>query len=526
MIGWLVSTLAASTALMLLVLAIRRPVARRFGPRAAYALWLLPALRMVLPPLPASVTPVAPQLPANLDLAALLAAVPASPSPTAAPATSWLASLDWLAIAAGVWLGIAAIRFALPFVAYRRFMRGALAGGRLLARERGVAVHLSSRLAGPLAAGVIARRIVLPRDFHNRFTAQEQQLALAHETAHHARGDTVANMVGLAVLALHWWNPVAHMAWRAFRADQELACDAIVLNGADADARHAYGSALVKAAFGGTPVAACGLGRVAELKTRLRALAQEKQASRAGTWLAAALVVGGLAGTASGGAAAEKVRAFGEQVRHALPEVPAPPTPPAAPAIPATHAAPMPPVPPQVTVDGMPYVPAPHAGQLAPLAPLAPAAPLDMLAPPIPPVPPLPPIAIDGRALNEALAASQVTRSEALREAALARGEALREAAEARREAMQEAKAARREALQAAVEARAEAQQQLREAMRQARAQADECRDSGAAAREECDREVQAEVRRAMAEAQRDIARAHAEMERDMARAMAEMGRR
>ena len=54
MSSWIIEALVASTLLMLVVLAVREPVSRHFGPRIAYALWLLPALRMVLPPLPES----------------------------------------------------------------------------------------------------------------------------------------------------------------------------------------------------------------------------------------------------------------------------------------------------------------------------------------------------------------------------------------------------------------------------------------------------------------------------------------
>ena len=50
--GWLISTLITTTLLCGVVLLLRRPVARYFGPQAAYALWALPALRMILPPLP------------------------------------------------------------------------------------------------------------------------------------------------------------------------------------------------------------------------------------------------------------------------------------------------------------------------------------------------------------------------------------------------------------------------------------------------------------------------------------------
>ena len=44
-------TLLWTGALIALVLVLRRPVTRHFGPGAAYALWLLPFARLLLPPL-------------------------------------------------------------------------------------------------------------------------------------------------------------------------------------------------------------------------------------------------------------------------------------------------------------------------------------------------------------------------------------------------------------------------------------------------------------------------------------------
>ena len=51
--------LAELTRRVALVLLLRRPVARHLGARAAYALWLLPFLRLLLPPvvLPAWLAP-------------------------------------------------------------------------------------------------------------------------------------------------------------------------------------------------------------------------------------------------------------------------------------------------------------------------------------------------------------------------------------------------------------------------------------------------------------------------------------
>ena len=45
-------TMITTAALVLAVLMIRKPFARHFGPGLTYALWLVPALRLVLPPLP------------------------------------------------------------------------------------------------------------------------------------------------------------------------------------------------------------------------------------------------------------------------------------------------------------------------------------------------------------------------------------------------------------------------------------------------------------------------------------------
>ena len=84
---------------------------------------------------------------------------------------------------------------------------------------------------GPLAFGVLAHYVAFPRDFAERYDAAERELALAHELGHHARGDLLANWAALVVLALHWFNPLAWRAFRAFRADQEMANDARVLAG-------------------------------------------------------------------------------------------------------------------------------------------------------------------------------------------------------------------------------------------------------------------------------------------------------
>lgn len=298
MSGWMIETLIASTLLMLLVLAIREQVSRRFGPRIAYALWLLPALRMVLPPLPqswgaADVAPVA-------KVAVMIGqAAPAVPS----------SSASWALVIAGLWAAGSLAFLGWHMVSYRRFAAQVRRDCAPLCDHDAFTVQASPNVRAPLAFGVLGKMVVVPADFADRYDAAEQRFALEHEVTHHRRGDLIANLAGLTMLALHWFNPVAHFAWRAFRLDQEAACDAMVLKGATAEDRHAYGSALVKSATGGVPLAACTMTAKTGLKTRLRRIVDGRLAPmRGGAALAGMVVIGGLAVTASTGIAAEAAR--------------------------------------------------------------------------------------------------------------------------------------------------------------------------------------------------------------------------
>jgi bla regulator protein blaR1 len=441
MISWAVETLVATTLLMLVVLALRGPVAKHFGPHIAYALWLLPAIRMVLPPLPETVAPQAlHMLPSPLDIELLLMA----PIPSAAAEGP---SIDWGLFAAIAW-GLGALAFiGWHLLSYRRFVDRALVDAVQLPRldRDGVEVCASPAASGPFAAGIFLKTVVLPEDYRRRYAREELRLAIEHEVQHHRRCDMSANFAALVVLALHWWNPIAYVAHRAFRTDQELACDALVLARATPDERHAYGSALLKSACDGLPVAACALGAGDDLKRRLRMMKSyrvDPRRARLGTLMASSLVGGGLLLTASGGIAAETSKEVEQQVRTAL----APIVPALAPEAPLAPPAPLAPV------------AAPAKVELAMLHP-HPEPPVPPVAA-VPPVPPVPPVHVDidqdeiNREVREAMEEARRDVEEARRDAEEARREALQEAAEARREALQGAAEARREAARARALAR------------------------------------------------------------------------
>jgi beta-lactamase regulating signal transducer with metallopeptidase domain len=100
--------------------------------------------------------------------------------------------------------------------------------------------------AGPAVMGVYWPRVVTPADYADRFTPGERALIARHEHMHIARRDPGANLLTAGLQALAWFNPLAHLAARCARLDQELACDAMVIE-AWPDCRRAYGATLIKA---------------------------------------------------------------------------------------------------------------------------------------------------------------------------------------------------------------------------------------------------------------------------------------
>jgi hypothetical protein len=299
---------------------------------------------------------------------------------SAGPATA--ASIDWFPWIFAVW-ALGALGFlAYHLVAHGRFCARLRRQSRLSHMVAKGRVHVieTDAAQGPLAFGIWRKYVAFPKDFRERYDAVERDLALAHELAHHVRGDLIANWAALIVLAIHWFNPIAWRAFRAFRADQELACDALVLSGRAGALRHAYGRAIVKSAHGGAVSAACHLHTINDVKGRLRMLINTRRATRtqlfAGVAALSGLTLGSLALTASGTEAAARIRGHVEKavgvdladlaVVPQASDVPAPPAPPAAPA---------PAAPPKV--QAVPVPPSSAAPAVAP-APPAPPAPTEL----------------------------------------------------------------------------------------------------------------------------------------------------
>lgn len=223
------ANLAAAVAVAL-VLLLRAPARKLFGPRIAYGLWLLvplAALGMLLPARVETVT--VREASAPVADASSMMAQATTAAPAAAPFDVWPLLL-------GLWLVGVLANAAWIFWRQAQFGRDAEAG-----------------LAGPAAVGVLRPRVVTPSDFGRRYSPREQFVVLAHEQTHIVRHDTRINALVAAARCINWFNPMLHLLQRFLRVDQELACDAQVI-ATHPKVRRSYAEAMLKTQLATRPL--------------------------------------------------------------------------------------------------------------------------------------------------------------------------------------------------------------------------------------------------------------------------------
>ncbi|XUP36500.1 TonB family protein (plasmid) [Xanthomonas axonopodis pv. vasculorum] len=215
-----------SSAALLACLVLRRALRAWLGATAAYAIWAavpLSVLAAAIPPLP------------------IATALPRMPAMVAMPLNLQGSDHAWASTLMVTWLAGAVAMAVALWWRQRRFVRSL---GALHALDGGV--WMATHTVGlPVSLGLWRPRIVLPMDFDTRYGAAERTLILAHERLHLWRGDLYANLLAALLLCIGWWNPLMHLAWRAFRLDQELACDAEVLTRYPGK-RRSYATAMLK----------------------------------------------------------------------------------------------------------------------------------------------------------------------------------------------------------------------------------------------------------------------------------------
>jgi beta-lactamase regulating signal transducer with metallopeptidase domain/DUF4097 and DUF4098 domain-containing protein YvlB len=164
-----------------------------------------------------------------------------------------------------------------------RVWSAALAKERLATGvRRRVRLVATKEVSTPLTAGARRPIILLPAE-SSEWDASHREVILRHELAHIANGDaTICSIAGITC-ALYWFHPLAWIAARKLRTEQERACDDRVLSlGTPATeyASHLLEVARSARALGMHSFVAVAMARPTELEGRLLAVLNEAHSRR------------------------------------------------------------------------------------------------------------------------------------------------------------------------------------------------------------------------------------------------------
>lgn len=214
-------------------------------------LWLAVGVRFVLPwgiplrlPRPQS-APLAAAADTVQELGALPLPDLVPAAPAAAVALPWYARLTPWHILAAVWLAGMLVLALRGIAGYWRLRRSVA-----LACKAPDGCYGGACVAAPFTLGILHPRIYLP----DSLQGATRQAVLLHEQTHICRGDPLTKPLFYAAVCLHWFNPLAWLAFRGFERDMEAACDEAAVQGRPLPERNAYCETLLQFAVQGQRV--------------------------------------------------------------------------------------------------------------------------------------------------------------------------------------------------------------------------------------------------------------------------------
>lgn len=263
----MINFLLTSSALILLVAALRTALKRAGSARFRYALWLLVLLRLMVPvqfghaPFAAENVSVrlqaviqdAQRQPAAQEAAAAPqqtgaaqaeaenpaeASAPAQqarpqekhPAPRLTPKHIWLAG----AAACGLWLLLGNLRFARRLKRTRRECLGVSCAQK---------VYWTDAVKTPCLFGLFRPAVYLTSEAFLDKNALVH--VLAHEEVHRAHGDHIWSALRCVCLAVYWFHPLVWLAAELSMQDAELACDEGALRRLGEENRQVYARTLL-----------------------------------------------------------------------------------------------------------------------------------------------------------------------------------------------------------------------------------------------------------------------------------------
>ena len=257
--------------MILTVVLLRLLLQQRVHRNVFLALWLIAALRLLVPVfIPTGLEVTLPPEAERSFAAAAVRTMVQPAQPAASGSTLWRV-LPW------IWLTVAAallLFFGLSHLRLRRTFRFSVPMPEEAALPANV--RMLDGLGSPLTYGVFRPVILLPAsfDWHDR---QKLIQVLLHENAHIRYRDVLAKGLLVLVCCLHWFNPAVWLMLVLASQDMEMRCDAAVVRALGRGGRLCYARTLVETE--------CGRGSGGVLQTgfsfnstarRLKALAKAK----------------------------------------------------------------------------------------------------------------------------------------------------------------------------------------------------------------------------------------------------------
>lgn len=135
------------------------------------------------------------------------------------------------------------------------------------------------RIRGAFLLGYLRPKIYLPF----RVSSTDRKFIIAHERAHIARGDNWWKLLGFLCASIHWYNPLVWLSYGLLCRDIELACDERVIRSLDTDERKGYSMALLNCgkSLSGASICPVAFGEVS-LKTRIKSILRYR---KPGLWI-------------------------------------------------------------------------------------------------------------------------------------------------------------------------------------------------------------------------------------------------
>ena len=263
----------------LVPLILRRLMKKRYPARMVCAVWVILALRLLipvqltLPQAPVQVMPRTSYVVQSDQTAFRQAGLPVTQTPArwvtgmqaqtlSAADTGTVKTVDITDILLTLWLAGVITCVLWQGIGYYRLIRSLKGTSRSVERadlhtilqeqcadliiDREIPLRVSSAADCPMLAGFIHPTLYLPDE---RISRTDAAFIFRHELTHYKHGDLWLKLLLLAARCLHWFNPLVHLIARFAQEDIEAACDDAVVRGHDGAYRRAYGETILRSAI-------------------------------------------------------------------------------------------------------------------------------------------------------------------------------------------------------------------------------------------------------------------------------------